>query len=73
MSLSSIVSQNQDVLGGTQVFLGTRVPIQNFFDYLKSGSSISEFLKDFPSVKEQQLIELLVLSQTVVQEQSITT
>ena len=47
------------ILGGEPVFIGTRVPIQSLFDHLKAGESIDEFLEGFPSVKREQVIELL--------------
>lgn len=54
-----IVSIDSDVLGGTPVFRGTRVPIQNLFDYLEAGDSIEEFLQNFPTVARKQVIALL--------------
>ena len=47
------------ILGGEPVFVGTRVPVQSFFDHLEAGESIHEFLEGFPSVKREQLISLL--------------
>jgi uncharacterized protein (DUF433 family) len=46
-------------MGGTPVFLGTRVPIQTLFDYLEAGESMDEFLEGFPTVSREQVIELL--------------
>ena len=54
-----IVSCSPDVMGGTPVFAGTRVPIQTLMDYLEAGESIDEFLKGFPTVKREQLIAFL--------------
>ena len=48
-----------EILGGTPVFKGTRVPVQTLLDYVKNGDSIDDFLKDFPTVKKRQVIELL--------------
>lgn len=48
-----------DILGGTPVFAGTRVPVKNLTDYLEDGSSIDEFLEDFPSVSRNQVIRFL--------------
>ena len=56
---NSIVSTSVDVMGGTPVFTGTRVPIQTFLDYLKAGESIDDFLDGFPSVSRAQVIALL--------------
>ena len=56
---SSIVSTSVDVMGGTPVFTGTRVPIQTLLDYLKAGESIDDFLDGFPTVSRAQVIALL--------------
>ena len=45
-----VINIDQDILGGTPVFYGTRVPIKNLFDYLETGDSINDFLDDFESV-----------------------
>jgi uncharacterized protein (DUF433 family) len=54
-----VVSRNPDVMGGTPVFTGTRVPVQTLLDYLEAGDSIDEFLAGFPSVTRQQVIAFL--------------
>jgi uncharacterized protein (DUF433 family) len=48
-----------DIMGGTPVFSGTRVPIQTLIDYLKAGESIDDFLDGFPTVTRAQVITLL--------------
>ena len=53
---SLIVSTALDIMGGTPVFVGTRVPIQTLFDYLKAGQSIDDFLDSFPTVSREQLV-----------------
>ena len=53
------ISCSPDVMGGTPVFAGTRVPIQTLLDYLEAGDSIDEFLAGFPPVSRQQVIEFL--------------
>jgi uncharacterized protein (DUF433 family) len=57
--VSSVVSQDPDVLGGEAVFAGTRVPVKSLFDHLEAGDSIDYFLEGFPSVKREQVIALL--------------
>jgi uncharacterized protein (DUF433 family) len=57
--MRSVVSASAEIMGGTPVFAGTRVPVSTFFEYLESGESIDGFLDGFPSVKREQLIELL--------------
>lgn len=54
-----IVTCSPDILGGTPVFAGTRVPIQTLIDYLEGGDSIDDFLKGFPTVTREQVIALL--------------
>ncbi|MDH5246391.1 MAG: DUF433 domain-containing protein [Betaproteobacteria bacterium] len=54
-----VVSCNPEVMGGTPVFVGTRVPVQTLLDYLVAGDSIDEFLAGFPSVSREQVIEFL--------------
>ena len=55
----SVISQTLDVMGGTPVFAGTRVPIQTLLDYLEAGESINDFLQGFPSVSREQVINFL--------------
>jgi uncharacterized protein (DUF433 family) len=55
----SIVSRSPDVMGGTAVFLGTRVPVQTLVDYLEAGESIDAFLAGFPSVTRGHVIGFL--------------
>jgi len=50
---------SDDVMGGTPVFVGTRVPVQTLLDYLEAGDSIDEFLAGFPSVSREQVIAFL--------------
>ena len=55
----SIITSSADVMGGTPVFAGTRVPVQTLLDYLKGGESIDDFLEGFPTVAREQVIALL--------------
>jgi uncharacterized protein (DUF433 family) len=56
---STVVTSSPDVMGGTPVFAGTRVPIENLLDYLEGGESIEDFLEGFPSVSREQVITFL--------------
>lgn len=56
---SSIISASPEIMGGTPVFAGTRVPVQTLLDYLKAGESIDDFLDGFPTVNREQVITLL--------------
>jgi uncharacterized protein (DUF433 family) len=62
MRLNQIVQSNPDILGGTPVFVGTRVPVQSLFDHLEGGDTLDEFLHQFPSVKREQAIAALDLA-----------
>ncbi len=53
-----VINIDKEILGGTPVFNGTRVPIKNLFDCLETGETIDEFLDDFPSVKREQVVEI---------------
>ena len=59
----SIINQDPEILGGTPVFMGTRVPIKALFDYLEAGGNLDEFLDDFPSVRKDQALALLETNQ----------
>lgn len=54
-----LIEQRKDILGGTPVFKGTRVPVRTFFEYLEADHSVQEFLEDFPTVSRKQAIEVL--------------
>ncbi|GAB4212590.1 MAG: hypothetical protein OHK0012_07100 [Synechococcales cyanobacterium] len=56
---SPIISVSSEVMSGTPVFVGTRVPIQTLLDYLKAGESIDDFLDGFPTVSREHVIALL--------------
>ncbi len=56
---SLMISVSPEVMGGTPVFTGTRVPVQTLMDYLKAGESIDDFLDGFPTVTREQVITLL--------------
>jgi len=57
-----VVHSDPDVLGGTPVFLGTRVPVQTLFDYLEGGETLDEFLRQFPSVSRAQAVAVLAMA-----------
>jgi len=59
MNASEVISIDKEVLGGTPVFRGTRVPIKNLFDYLEAGDSLNDFLNDFDYIPKEHCIVLL--------------
>jgi len=54
-----VIHSDPEILGGTPVFVGTRVPLRNLIDYLEGGDSLDEFLDDFPSVSREQAVAIL--------------
>ncbi len=62
-----IINIDPEILGGTPVFYGTRVPIKNLFDYLESGESIDFFLDDFDGVQREQVVKVLEICQKFIQ------
>lgn len=63
---NKVINVDKEILGGTPVFRGTRVPIKNLFDYLEEGETVEEFLEDFPSVTREQVERVLTLSQKLI-------
>ncbi|HEX3103679.1 MAG TPA: DUF433 domain-containing protein [Terriglobales bacterium] len=64
--VNQLITKDPDVLGGTPVFRGTRVPFQNLLDYLEAGQTIDEFLDDFPTVSRQNAIQALEQAKALV-------
>lgn len=61
-----VVHCDPDILGGTPVFIGTRVPVRNLLDYLEAGDSLNDFLEDFPSVAREQAVAALQLAKQML-------
>lgn len=59
MLQEALVQRSDDILGGTPVFAGTRVPVQTLFDYLEEGNTFGDFLNDFPSVSQEHAVRAL--------------
>lgn len=57
--LKGVVHANPEIMGGTPVFVGTRVPLQNLIDYLEGGNSVEDFLRAFPTVTREQAIAVI--------------
>ncbi len=66
MTVRDVVQRSPDILNGTPVFRGTRVPVQTMFDYLEADQPLSEFLDDFPTVSPKQASEVLSLAREVL-------
>ena len=61
-TLDSVVRSDPEILGGTPVFAGTRVPVRNLLDYLTAGDTLERFLDHFPSVTREQAVAALELA-----------
>jgi uncharacterized protein (DUF433 family) len=60
------IHSDPDILGGTPVFVGTRVPVQTLLDYLEAGDPLDEFLQDFPSVSREHAVAVLELAKEML-------
>lgn len=59
MTQEKLISRSDDILGGTPVFAGTRVPLRTLFDYLEEGDTLNDFLDDFPAVSREHAVKVL--------------
>ena len=67
-STTTVIHSDPDILGGTPVFQGTRVPLRNLIDYLEGGHSLEEFVDAFPSVSREQAIAALEAAHTALSD-----
>ena len=65
-TLESVVHSDPEVLGGTPVFRGTRVPVKNLLDYLAAGDTLDQFLDDFPTVRREQVVAALEVAKDLL-------
>jgi len=65
--MEKVIRVDSDILGGTPVFWGTRVPVKNLFDYLETGETVDDFLLDFDSVQRYQALRVLNLSKKMIE------
>jgi uncharacterized protein (DUF433 family) len=64
--LDSVVQSDPEILGGTPVFRGSRVPVKNLLDYLAAGDTVDQFLDDFPTVSREQAVAALELARDLL-------
>ena len=60
------IHSDPEIMGGTPVFVGTRVPVQTLLDYLEAGDPLDLFLEDFPSVSREQVVAVLELAKEML-------
>lgn len=68
MNAHQVVHSDPEIMSGTPVFVGTRVPVYNLFDYLEAGDPLEKFLASFPSVTREQAVAALELAKEAVTE-----
>lgn len=66
---NQLIIVDPEILGGTPVFSGTRVPVRFFFEYIESGETLDEFLFNFPTVKKDQALLLLEIAKKLIIQQ----
>jgi uncharacterized protein (DUF433 family) len=66
---NEVITKDPDILGGTPVFRGTRVPFQTLLDYLEAGQTLDEFLEDFPTVTREAAVHSLEHAKSLVVSQ----
>ena len=65
-----VVHRDPEILGGTPVFVGTRVPVKTLYDYLEAGDSLGEFLNDFPAVTREQAVAALEMAREMTESRA---
>jgi uncharacterized protein (DUF433 family) len=68
VSKKPVIQRSPEVLGGTPVFAGTRVPVQTLIDYLEAGDRLEDFLSDFPTVSREQAVAALQLAKEALNQ-----
>jgi uncharacterized protein (DUF433 family) len=70
MLASSVIHTDPEILGGTPVFIGTRVPLKTLMDYFEGGHPLDDFLDDFPSVTREQAVAALEEAQEALSQRA---
>jgi len=71
MDIQALINIDPDILGGTPVFRGTRVPVETLFDHLEDNIPLEDFLEDFPSVSREQALAVLEMANKLVTSPNI--
>ncbi|MCW5960878.1 MAG: DUF433 domain-containing protein [Pyrinomonadaceae bacterium] len=69
MQKTPLIRRSDEILGGTPVFAGTRVPVRTLFDYLEEGDTLEEFLDDFPAVSREHAVKVLQITKETMLSQ----
>jgi uncharacterized protein (DUF433 family) len=71
MKLDDIIISDPEILNGTPVFKGTRVPVKNLFDYLEAGDSVDEFIEDFDYIPRKSVLAVLKFTERIFSQPSL--
>jgi uncharacterized protein (DUF433 family) len=71
MQLDSIIESDPEILSGTPVFKGTRVPVKNLFDYLEGGDSVDEFIEDFDYISRDSVLAVLKFTEQILSQPAL--
>ena len=71
MNFSNIIISDPEILSGTPVFKGTRVPVKNLFDYLEAGDSVDKFLEDFDYIPKESVLAILKFTEHIFSQPSV--
>lgn len=71
MKLKNIIISDPEILSGTPVFKGTRVPVKNLFDYLEAGDSVDDFLEDFDYIPKTSVLAVLKCTEEIFSQPDI--
>ncbi|HEX9988232.1 MAG TPA: DUF433 domain-containing protein [Chloroflexia bacterium] len=66
---NKLINRDPEILSGTPVFMGTRVPVQNLLDYMEMGHPLDDFLDDFPAVTREQAVEVIGVLKKLLEAQ----
>lgn len=63
---NNVIISDKEIMGGTPVFKGTRVPVEYLFGFLETGKSVNDFVKDYPTVKKKQAVDAIKLGENFI-------
>jgi len=71
MKINDVITSDPEILSGTPVFKGTRVPVKNLFDYLEAGDSLDRFIEDFDYIPKESVVAILKFTEKIFDQPSV--
>ena len=71
MKINDVVTSDPEILSGTPVFKGTRVPVKNLFDYLEAGDSLDRFIEDFDYIPKESVVAILKFTEKIFDQPAV--